>query len=133
MRVTPVGVLFHHDERAVYDAAAAQARVTHVHPLGQQVAALQALAVALALRSDSATFSRDDFLEELESVLPAFAETFRHALMQAGELFDRWEGRDLIVRKWGNRSSPTAPCPRPSLPSTPSGIPSKRQRCTRSG
>ncbi len=105
MRVAPVGVLFHHDERAVYDAAAAQARVTHAHPLGQQGAALQALAVALALRSDPATFSRDEFLEDLESTLPASAETFRRALMQAGDLFDRWEDRDLIVRKLGNRSS----------------------------
>lgn len=105
MRVAPVGVLFHQDERAVYDAATAQARVTHAHLLGQQGAALQALAVALALRSDPATFSREDFLAELEAALPASVETYRRALMQVGELFDRWEDRDLIVRKLGNRSS----------------------------
>ncbi len=105
MRVAPVGVLFHHDERAVYEAATAQARVTHAHPLGQQGAALQALAVALALRSTPHTFSRDDFLAELEAMLPASAETFRRALMQIADLFDRWEERDLIVRKLGNRAS----------------------------
>ncbi len=105
MRVAPVGVLFHRDDRAVYEAAITQARVTHAHPLGQEGAALQALAVAHALRSDPTTFSRDDFLTDLEAALPAAAETLRRALMQAGELFDRWEDRDLIVRKLGNRSS----------------------------
>lgn len=105
MRVAPVGVLFHHDDRGVYDAAVAQARVTHAHPLGQQGAALQALAVAHALRSDPATFSREDFLAELEAALPASAETYRRALMQVADLFDRWEERDLVVRKLGNRSA----------------------------
>ncbi len=105
MRVAPVGVLFHQDERAVYEAAVTQARVTHAHPLGQQGAALIALAVAQALRSDPATFSREDFLAELEAALPASAETFRRALMQVADLFDRWDDRDLIVRKLGNRSA----------------------------
>ncbi len=105
MRVAPVGVLYHRDVRALYDAAVLQARVTHAHPLGQQGAALQALAVAQALRADVNTFSPDEFLEDLEASLPASAETYRRALMQAGDLLDRWEDRALIVRRLGNRSA----------------------------
>ena len=105
MRVAPVGVLYHQDPTEVYRAAVLQARVTHAHPLGQQGAALQALAVAQALRASAHTFSPEQFLEDLEATLPASAETFRRALMMAGELLDRWEDRGLVVRKLGNRSA----------------------------
>ncbi len=105
MRAAPVGVLFHHDLKAVYSAAVRQAEVTHAHPLGQQGAALLALAVALALQTPVHAFDPDAFLDELEVALPASAETYRRALMLVGELRPHWEDRERIVRKLGNRSA----------------------------
>ncbi len=105
MRVAPVGVLYHSDLTHVYEAARLQASVTHAHPLGQEGAALQALAVALAVQSEPEHFAPETFIEELEAALPPSAETYRRALMLAWDLRDRWEDRDLIVRKLGNRSS----------------------------
>ncbi len=105
MRVAPVGLLYHQNLRLTYTMGVAQARVTHAHPLGQQGAGLQAMAVALALKSSLATFSADDFLGELEAALPAHAETYRRMLMLAVELREHWDDRGLIVRKLGNRPS----------------------------
>ena len=113
MRVAPVGVCFAPDLQAVYEAAVAQARVTHAHPLAQQAAGLQAMAVALALEATPATFDPEDFIAELEAALPASAETLRRSLMLLLDLRERWKDRHLIVRKLGNgaaahRSVPTA-------------------------
>ncbi len=105
MRVAPVGVLYHRDLPRVYEMARLQAAVTHAHPLGQEGAALQALAVALAVQANPAHFDPESFVEELEAALPPSAEAYRRALMLAWELRDRWEDRDLVVRKLGNRSS----------------------------
>lgn len=48
MRVAPVGVAFHEDPNAVDEAARRSAMPTHAHPVGQDGAAVQAMAVALA-------------------------------------------------------------------------------------
>ncbi|MBC8101824.1 MAG: ADP-ribosylglycohydrolase family protein [Cytophagales bacterium] len=52
MRAAPVGMLYHDDLPALRRIAEAQASVTHTHPIGRQSAALQAAAVAAALRFD---------------------------------------------------------------------------------
>jgi len=48
MRVAPLGVALHGDLDRLYDAACASAEITHAHPEGQDGAAVQATAVALA-------------------------------------------------------------------------------------
>ncbi len=113
MRVAPVGVLFPGDLHAAYKAAVAQAQVTHAHPLAQQAAGLQAMAVSLAMVTSAASFDPEDFVAELEASLPASAETLRRSLMLLLDVKDRWQDRDLIVHKLGNgaaahRSVPTA-------------------------
>ena len=113
MRVAPVGVLFAGRLAAAYKVAVAQARVTHAHPLAQQAAGLQAMAVALALVTPVSTFDPEDFVAELEAALPASAETLRRALMLVLELRTYWEDRERVVHKLGNgaaahRSVPTA-------------------------
>ncbi len=71
MRVAPLGLFFHKSPR-LYELAAASAAVTHAHPLGQDGAAVQALAVARAVSLDPAeAFPREDFLADLIS----FAKT----------------------------------------------------------
>ena len=67
MRVAPVGLLFHHAPD-LYERAAASAAVTHAHPLGQDGASVQALAVAQALKLDpEEPFPRDTFLKDLRA------------------------------------------------------------------
>jgi poly(ADP-ribose) glycohydrolase ARH3 len=52
MRIAPLGLLFHDSEK-IYELACASAEVTHAHPIGKDGAAVQALAVAQAVRLDS--------------------------------------------------------------------------------
>lgn len=65
MRVAPLG-LFLHDSPELYEAAAASAAVTHAHPLGQDGAAVQAFAVAQAVKLDPhLPFHPDPFFAEI--------------------------------------------------------------------
>ena len=50
MRIAPLGVALFDDLERLYEAACASAEVTHAHPEGQDGAAIQATAVALATR-----------------------------------------------------------------------------------
>lgn len=63
MRVAPVGLLFHHDLDRVWEEAAKSAHPTHRHPVGIEAAQVMALAVALAVRSES--IERKSFLKQL--------------------------------------------------------------------
>lgn len=71
MRISPVGLFFHDSDR-LYEAACASAEVTHAHPVGMDGAAVQALAVAQAVRLDpQKEFPLEGFIEGLV----AFART----------------------------------------------------------
>jgi len=59
MRIVPLGLLFH-NSRKIYELACKSAEVTHAHPIGKDGAAVQALAVAQAVKLDS----RKEFLAE---------------------------------------------------------------------
>lgn len=63
MRVAPVGLVFHDDFDRVWDEAAKSARPTHRHPVGIEAAQVMALAVAIAVRSES--IDRKPFLKQL--------------------------------------------------------------------
>ena len=49
MRVSPVGLFYHHDLEGLRRAAIEQANITHVHPLGQWGAVMQATSIGLAV------------------------------------------------------------------------------------
>lgn len=55
MRVAPVGLFFHDDPIQLRRVAHGSSLVTHSHPLGMEGAALQAMAVAMAVVEDPAT------------------------------------------------------------------------------
>ena len=52
MRIVPLG-LFFHNSRKIYELASGSAEVTHAHPIGKDGAAVQAFAVAQAVKLDS--------------------------------------------------------------------------------
>jgi poly(ADP-ribose) glycohydrolase ARH3 len=65
MRVAPVGLIYH-DSPDLYEKVNLSASVTHAHPVGVDGAAIQAKAVAQAVKIDpEAEFSPDDFLTGL--------------------------------------------------------------------
>lgn len=65
MRIAPVG-LFFHNAPDIYENARLSAEVTHAHPIGIDGAAVQAQAVAQALKlRPEGPFLTDDFLEVL--------------------------------------------------------------------
>jgi poly(ADP-ribose) glycohydrolase ARH3 len=71
MRIVPVGLFFHHSEH-LYEEACASAGVTHVHPVGMDGAAVQALAIAQGVKLDpEKEFPLDTFIQSLT----AFART----------------------------------------------------------
>jgi poly(ADP-ribose) glycohydrolase ARH3 len=51
MRIVPLGLLLHRSSN-LYEEACASSRVTHAHPVGMDGAAVQALAIALAVTLD---------------------------------------------------------------------------------
>ncbi len=65
MRIVPLG-LFYHRAEDLYDVAALSAQVTHAHPVGMDGAAVQAWAVASAVRLDpQQAFPLDRFVQGL--------------------------------------------------------------------
>ena len=65
MRVVPVG-LFFHDSPDLYEMARMSAAVTHAHPVGIDGAAVQADAIALAVKLDPRdSFPREVFIDTL--------------------------------------------------------------------
>jgi poly(ADP-ribose) glycohydrolase ARH3 len=67
MRVAPLG-LFYRDSPDLYAQAAASAAVTHAHSLAQDGAAIQALAVAQAVKMQpQASFPRNSFLKQMRT------------------------------------------------------------------
>jgi len=66
MRIAPVGVFYHDDFSGLRKAAYGSSEITHAHPLGQEGAALEACAVALASGiSPDRDFPRVDFISRL--------------------------------------------------------------------
>jgi len=84
MRIVPVGLFFHGSSN-LYEQACASSRVTHVHPVGMDGAAVQALAIALAVTLDPRKeFRSGEFIRGLIE----FARTpeIREKMSMTGEL-----------------------------------------------
>jgi len=70
MRVSPVGLFYHHDLEALQQAAIEQANITHAHPLGQWGAVMQACSVGLAVSQNSKEpFKKEQMVTNLREVL----------------------------------------------------------------
>jgi poly(ADP-ribose) glycohydrolase ARH3 len=82
MRVAPVGLFFRDDHNRVWEQARASALPTHVNPLGIEGA--QALALAVAMASQSQTLVRGMFFAELIS--RSVSAEFRLKLATASEM-----------------------------------------------
>jgi poly(ADP-ribose) glycohydrolase ARH3 len=120
MRVAPVGLLFHRDLDSVFSVAREQSDVTHSHPLGRAGAAVEAAAVALALRWGVETErSVDpglflgmiaDRLEDNEGLFRESLQKVEHVLVNCpapppdATAADRLENAEAVTAVLGNDS-----------------------------
>jgi poly(ADP-ribose) glycohydrolase ARH3 len=116
MRVSPVGLFYHQDMEALRKAAIDQANITHVHPLGQWGAVMQATSVGMALLQDSKNFfKKEDAVIHLREILWPGPVEYQKALNEMENIFAQGKkiGASEIVRRLGNgieahRSVPSA-------------------------
>jgi poly(ADP-ribose) glycohydrolase ARH3 len=98
MRVSPVGIFYHHDLDALRKAAIEQANVTHVHPLGQWGAVMQACSVGLAvIRNPKEPFKNNEVIVDLREVLWGGPIEYIRALKKIEEMLSR--GKRLHARE----------------------------------
>jgi poly(ADP-ribose) glycohydrolase ARH3 len=70
MRVSPVGLFYHHDPDELQEAAIKQATVTHVHPLGQWGAVMQAATIGCAVsQNPKGSFKKEEVIVHLREIL----------------------------------------------------------------
>ncbi|MGQ9644965.1 MAG: ADP-ribosylglycohydrolase family protein [Thermodesulfobacteriota bacterium] len=116
MRVSPVGLFYHHDLRSLQRAAIDQANITHTHPLGQWGAVMQASSVALALLQDpKKPPKKEEILVELREILWPGPLEYQKALNEMEDIFSKGKKIETmeVVRRLGNgieahRSVPSA-------------------------
>ena len=111
MRVAPVGVFYHDDTEQLRSVAYGQSRITHVHELGMEGAAIQAYAVALAVNADpSSELDSHVFLRKLKDF--THNEVYKRKLERTWRLLGE-TNKVRVARELGNgveayNSVPTA-------------------------
>ncbi|MEM0232929.1 MAG: ADP-ribosylglycohydrolase family protein [Candidatus Nezhaarchaeales archaeon] len=110
MRVAPIALLYHDNIEKLREVAYKSAEITHAHELGMEGAAIQAYAIALALRISDEVFSPKNYLRNVASFTKSVV--FRDKLLRAIELLNEEDGR-VIIKELGNgvealNSVPTA-------------------------
>ncbi|MEX2725162.1 MAG: ADP-ribosylglycohydrolase family protein, partial [Candidatus Freyarchaeota archaeon] len=100
MRVAPVGLLYYDNEERLRSVAYAQSQITHAHELGMEGAAIQAYAVALAVKADSSSrLDPYDFLGKIKDFTRS--EVYRQKIEKCFELFNEANKRK-VARELGN-------------------------------
>jgi poly(ADP-ribose) glycohydrolase ARH3 len=98
MRVSPVGLFYHHDLDSLQEAAIKQSNVTHVHPLGQWGAVMQAAAIGLAvIQNSKEPFKKEEVIVHLREVLWGGPIEYMRALNKIEEMLA--EGKKLQARE----------------------------------
>lgn len=111
MRVAPVGLFHYDDPDKLRSVAYNQSQITHAHELGKEGAALQAYAVALAVKADpSFKLDAHDFLGKLVGFTDS--EVYERKLEKIWNLLNE-DDRTKVVEELGNgveayNSVPTA-------------------------
>jgi poly(ADP-ribose) glycohydrolase ARH3 len=98
MRASPVGLFYHHDLDKIQEEAMKQASITHVHPLGQWGAVMQAYSVGLAVsQNPKGPFKKEQMVTNLREVLWRGQIEFMKALNKIEETVA--QGRKLQARE----------------------------------
>ncbi len=104
MRIAPVGCLYHHDLQKLKEVAFASSSITHAHSHGKEGAALQACAVALAVRSGPGRgLDVKEYLAALKQFLDP-GSVYRAKLQLVEELLQGKAPFDKVVQELGHDS-----------------------------
>jgi len=106
MRIAPVGLFYFDTPDMLWEIAYKSANITHSHELGKAGAALQALAVALAVRGQ-----KEDMLLKLKEVVKT--DTYKEKVGKLKALLDEGATEKRVILELGNgmeafESVPTA-------------------------
>jgi poly(ADP-ribose) glycohydrolase ARH3 len=100
MRVSPVGLFYHHYLDELQEAALKQATVTHVHPLGQWGAVMQAATIGWAVNQDpKGPFKKKEVIVHLREVLWRGPIEYMKALNKIEEMVvqdKKLQARELV-------------------------------------
>jgi poly(ADP-ribose) glycohydrolase ARH3 len=98
MRVSPVGLFYHDDLDKIQEEAVKQASITHVHPLGQWGAVMQAASVGLAVnQSPKEPFKKEQIVTSLREILWRGPIEYIRALNKIEEMLA--QGKKLHARE----------------------------------
>jgi poly(ADP-ribose) glycohydrolase ARH3 len=90
MRVSPVGLFFHHDLDGLREGAIQQADITHIHPLGQWGAVMQACAVGFSvIQNPDEPFEGEEAIVQLREVLWRGPVEYLRALNKIEEMLSQ--------------------------------------------
>jgi poly(ADP-ribose) glycohydrolase ARH3 len=105
MRVSPVGLFYHHDLEGLRRAAMEQANITHVHPLGQWGAMMQARSIGLAVsQNPKGPFKKEQMVTDLREILWGGPIEYMKALNKIEEMVahgKKLQSRE-VVQSLGN-------------------------------
>lgn len=116
MRVSPVGIFYHHNMEELQKAATEQSNITHVHPLGQWGSVMQASIIGLVmLQNPKEPFRKEEVIQKLREVFCPGPFEYLKALNEIENMFiqqKRAESKE-VVQQLGNgieahRSVPSA-------------------------
>jgi poly(ADP-ribose) glycohydrolase ARH3 len=98
MRVSPVGLFYHHDLDGLRRSAIEQANITHVHPLGQWGAVMQACSIGLGvIQSPKGPLRKEEVVVNLREVLWGGPIEYTKALNRMEEMVA--QGKKLQSRE----------------------------------
>lgn len=98
MRIVPIGLLYYDDPDMLRAIAYESSSITHAHALGKEGAAVQAYAIALAVRGEK---------EEMVLRLQAFAryEVYQRKIGKLNALLEKESSKMEIIAELGNGES----------------------------
>ncbi len=105
MRASPVGLFYHHHLDGLREAAIKQADITHVHPLGQWGAVMQACSVGLAVNRDpKEPFESQQMVISLREILWGGPIEYVRALGKIEEMLTQRKKRQAheVAQSLGN-------------------------------
>lgn len=98
MRVSPIGLFYHHDLDGLKESAMKQASITHVHPLGQWGAVMQAASVGLAVAQNTReSLKKEHMVIGLRGILWSGPIEYIKALNKIEEMLSK--GKKLHARE----------------------------------
>ena len=101
MRAAPIGLVFNDKRDEIRDAAYASSRITHTHVLAMEGAALQALAVALAVHMNpSLSFNGHTFITDLIEFTQE--ATYRQKLEKCADMIQSPDNKYDVIEYLGN-------------------------------